>query len=542
MPDAMQLLNLAANVTQNAYGRIDQAMSQSLQIQQRAGEFEVGMAAKAVEFAENQRMNNARLEEMRAANALRAKEFEIKAALLPLQFQTANLNLERSRYLMAKEREQMGIASFNQITELEDAASAHNLIRTQDPSHAKELIQLKSKYRAQVADGSEFDRDSYVKEQSLINEKYKDVVADPTAPFSDQTHYLLGEISPRVQSIYEKKKFSGTTERRALALSYLNLPPTQAAEFASKYGHILAEELPMLSVSQTAFQASQERMESAAKAANALFTELSQINKEDEPQRWASTAAQAEAYDRQRKESFDAMMEIQARVSTGRYTTTADEMAPVNKPQGPNPADFTEPDIKTLSGISADQKDVVGQVMRVKIKAVHDELDLNAGKGMGERLLGDVDLSWFTNPEKWDKGKPDDRTLTNIKSRIENKIESLDNIGDVFTEKTVNAILNKVPMSDGIPISEALAEDLHKSGHFVFGARDQGISYNPDSPTKPYFRIGGSGKSIIKDSITSYDDIVSLIDKLPRSKQKAASEEIYAALLTASLSHVVTNK
>lgn len=541
MPDAMQLLSLAANVTQNAYGRIDQAMTQSLSIKQRAGEFEASMAAKAVEFAESQRINDARIGEMKAANSLRAQEFGIKKALLPLQFHSANLNLQRQKHLFEKQKEAENIGAFNEITEMEDVASAFNLIRTQNADHAKELIQLKSKHRAIVADGNGFDRNAYVSEQTKINDKYKDVTADPKSEFSDQTHFLLGEISPKVQSIYEKRKLTRLPQTRASAVAYLNMPPDQAAKNAELFGLALGDEIQILAPMQVAFQGSKKLFEDYSKLADELDVAVSQIVAKDEPEKHAETTERQVAYAKQRDAAFKNMMELQERAASGNYFPEDIE------PSGPpKPEDDKRPDLgkhkaddgKRIAGIAGGDQDSAGRKMRDRILEVKGILDTMKVGG----LISEVDLRYFQN-ESFDDGRPDDRTNLGIKHKVQDKIAGLDNVGDVFNENMVNDLLGSIKIEDGIRISDTLAEDLRASNSSaLMGGRDQAISHSPGGVTKPYIHFGGSKSKLVNSAITSYDDIQEIVSKLPRSKQRAASEEIYAALLAASLSHVVTTK
>lgn len=122
----LTLLQTGAQVTSDAFSRIDNAMKTSYLAQEEARMFDSKMAARATEFAADMSFKNAQLDEQKRQNAVAAenmafdnemrwRQFEQNAELMPLQKQAALINLESARLNKARQIEQYRSQKMNEV-------------------------------------------------------------------------------------------------------------------------------------------------------------------------------------------------------------------------------------------------------------------------------------------------------------------------------------------------------------------------------------------------------------------------------------------
>src|SRR5690606_29781323 len=142
--EALQLLSLSQQATQQALGRIDQAMTRTAGLELEKSKAIADMSVKQTLFAEQQRMNDFSIQEAGFINNMRAKEFALREQQFEydkqigeLKFQEAQINLDRAKKAEA-------LNHFNGITSFTDANVASHLAKTQNPDHARAYLKYKA--------------------------------------------------------------------------------------------------------------------------------------------------------------------------------------------------------------------------------------------------------------------------------------------------------------------------------------------------------------------------------------------------------------
>jgi hypothetical protein len=94
MPDSIQLLNSAAQATQQAFSNIDRSLTRTLEVKQNADAAKVSVMMKGAAFAESQRTNDAQIAGIAARNSIMARRAETEAQLMPLKIANEQLWLQ----------------------------------------------------------------------------------------------------------------------------------------------------------------------------------------------------------------------------------------------------------------------------------------------------------------------------------------------------------------------------------------------------------------------------------------------------------------
>lgn len=529
----MQLLSEGAKVTSDVFGRVDQAMTNNLKVRADAQQFAVGMTAKAAEFAEETRMNDANIQNMQADNYLRGQEFLLKQQLAPLQVEESILRLEAMKEQSVARAEANKFSMFNTITKAFEPAINNRILTTLNPEMAAEYAEYRGKYMAHVAQGGGFSGEDYQKGINKIMSKYQDV--KPTdEPWNPRSRYLLSQINPELAAAYDLQNPVLKEHKTGLASSYLGMTPAQAGDFMGKYKTLYSnEEWGAIAPARDRYQANQNELEYIQKQATYLETKLA--TEDDEKK--ADIRSQIDALNNKGAELLRVNMALSQNHALGKYGMTSEPIVDdaqkkehldtkswlEDQPTVLNVPNSKDPFVKSMRQKATDLANVVTQGYGDKVDPQDTELK-------------DVGFEWFV--DKGDGKKPDDRTLLSIKGKIESNIEALGNIGDRFTEENIYNVMQKIPTPTKIPISGIIAEKLVDRNGPTFKSI---VGTNPDILAgQAYITIGGSDKSKNANNFDTKDKIFDFVKSFPRLEREEVMKELYASILTASLSNVVT--
>jgi hypothetical protein len=534
----MQLLSEGAKVTSDVFGRVDQAMTNNLKVRADAQQFAVGMTAKAAEFAEETRMNDANIQNMQADNYLRGQEFLLKQQLAPLQVEESILRLEAMKEQSVARAEANKFSMFNTITKAFEPAINNRILTTLNPEMAAEYAEYRGKYMAHVAQGGGFSGEDYQKGINKIMSKYQDV--KPTdEPWNPRSRYLLSQINPELAAAYDLQNPVLKEHKTGLASSYLGMTPAQAGDFMGKYKTLYSnEEWGAIAPARDRYQANQNELEYIQKQATYLETKLA--TEDDEKK--ADIRSQIDALNNKGAELLRVNMALSQNHALGKYGMTSE---PIVDDASATPG-FEEPkyidtnawlkDQELVAGIPKSEDDRFIKDMRQKITDVSSiVLKGTSATDLEETELAGISLEWFAR--KGDGKTPDLMTRSKIKNNIEVNIERLGNLGEIFTEERIFDLLKKVPTPVEIPISNVLAEQLHAETKDIFGEIAPVATVGGTEKT---WRDAIPGGKNAKSLLNTKDKVFEVIKTLPRLEREAAEREIYAVILTAGLLNVAT--
>ena len=566
----LNLLNSAAAVSAKVYEQIDNSMTQRMNIEAQAGKFQVDAMAKAGQFAEQQRVNDEQIMNMRAGNYLQAQRLEVDKMLMPIKLETENLRLESQRLAFQRAKEQEGKTHFNSLTSVYDDQIGYALLETESPEMAQEYLGYKARVSDFVAKGGKFDSISFEKSLADIRSKYAKVRPSSIEQieYNPQTSYLLGQVSPKLQSEYDKRHPLVKGSRNSVANQFYNVDEkglnslTSSGALDKLYN---PEEVGLLWSGRQAVQGnyanierwnkdlSRERNDKAdAQAKMATPGELVQYDK---------NIAQ---YTEQIRAAMDQNMKIFKDSSLGKYGIQAPEVPPVGPPKpGQDTKDisgyptektklkFTTPKYKDMN---PDQEQVGSGIDQIHLAlssvSQDDKGNIIRQTPIEETEVSELDLSWAQGDV------PTADTKENIKRMVEYKVgkmvgDSPQDIGMVATKEKINKLLALIDNDVEIPISKSTVGVIAQANNGQSrGIRVQG--YNKYRPSKDSeddismtiaFGPKDEGLFDVRDSFQNADQIFSAVGKIRNPTQRAiALREIYESLITASVTNRVTRK
>ena len=532
--NTIQLLNNSLNQSAMLYRTVDEQLTKNLQVQQQAGQFDVQMKAKALAFAEEQRMNELRAEEMRATNDIRAKQFDLQKQLMPLKIEEANLQLESAKFAMTKQKDAFARQAFNDITAIYDDSAAYSLIETQSPDQARELLQHKAKWRGLVANGQPFSEEEYAKGIHEINSRYKDVKPVEGKVFDEKTHFLLGEISPKVQRVYEMKNPIVSKNRNMILSAYLDTPDSGLASFKDYEGIADLDVWGIAGATRMLYQVNKRKQSENFQEYQKLMTAASALG-EGEEVRKKEMIAQAQIFKNDAEQALKENMLIQSNFRAGKFTDVTEEdisKAETRSSALPtiDPTTYASKPSREIAGIrmTSDplQKELVDKVNDLDRKLGGSEKTGPSPFLKGYANGGVLDLEWYNNRTT---NILDYKSVLSIKERIEENIDEVKDINQIVNQESINDVLSSISSPKEIPISEFLKDTLGSK------AVNYGTLYE-----SPFLRVGrkqGKVEGLMNGAtISSFDDINNLISNIKNPiAREAARKEIYAAVATAGL-------
>jgi hypothetical protein len=577
----LNLLNSAAQVSANVYEQIDRSMSQRIAIESQAGRFEVEAMGKAAQFAEQQRMNNEQIINMRADNYMQAQRFEAEKMLIPIKMQTANLQLEAQRLNLQRAKEIEGKNHFNSLTSIYDDQIGYALLETESTDMAQEYLGYKAKVSDYISKGGKFDSGAFEKGLIEIRSKYKD--AKPSDPasieYDPQKQYLFEQVSPKLGASYATRHPAVQGSRNSIAVSYYSAEnANEAAEF-SKYNRLYSEEdIGKISVGRDAVMRNKRTIDNESRKANEMRNQIAAAQAQGYEEK--SIAGMKSVLEQYENNINNAVMENQTLItnaSKGIFGIPEKVTAVAPQPEGgasgakTDISRFNNPD--TTMGIESPKRpelDTTGQQTKAGVDAtflaIAGSKKSDDGKSyipltdIQDTELSQVDLSWWNKSGMGDE--PTIEAKKQIKDRVklgvDMKLGDKGNINDLVTRDKVESLLKTIDKDVAIPVSGWLNEELQKaktnisvldeSGLLV--PRIDGSLYNKggeyEGGTTIWFgkkKEDIIGKIRSGGLVTSADEIFSAVNKIPKgAKRDEAMREIYEALTTASISNAVTNK
>ncbi len=540
MADTIQLINSAAQVTSDAYNRIDRAMSQHLEVNQRSQEFAVEMTAKAAQFAESSRMNDAQIENMKADNYIKGQQFALEQQLMPLKVQSMVMGMEAQKYRFLREKQEADRAASDQIFGVYDDLVGRQLLHTGNTDHAKDYLGYKAQWMSYIGKGGKFDPIKYEEGLNKMNTKYKNAPGG-TSDWNPESQYLYESISPKLGRAYELKNPIIKKNRDGIAAGALAMTDAQFGEFFGKYGNLYEQdESGLIGAGRVQFQLNRKTIEDANRQIMALQGHLT-ANPDLEPQDRAYVENQLKQQIETAKKAESQNMTMMNEYANGRYGISSE---PIKKDAEPKkePADFNKfakagPPVLGIQPV--DPSDVQGKAMKQRMEGFKSTLSGGRADYAPElEEFKGVDMAWFNENRQTEP--MDFNTTSEVKHQIEQNVQALGDLGERFTKEKVDGLLSKIKIPVSIPVSKDVAEISVHTPFPKLG--DIGVPYDT-SDIQKFIKFGGPEGSKSKDSYKTFDSIMTDLNKIKNiHERRAATEELYAALLTASLSDAVTNR
>lgn len=550
----LALLDSAAQQGRAVHQQIAQQLDRSLAIQRENSQFEVETTFKGLQFAEQQRKNDADIFEAQVLNGLRAQEMDLKMRELrlreeeqPLIRETRLLQLQAAKDERKARMEAIKAGQFDKTAGIFDDQMGMFLIGTESTDAAKEYYELKAGWRNRVANGEAFDSDAYSRSMQEIMGKYKD--AKPSGVWSPESQMIFDSVSPSLGRNYQLKNPVVGRNANSIAGGVISSDSKVFNETMSQFGSLWSDEYRgLLGAARTSYeqnnlilrQAHDElmRLESGRKSIMPDDEKgLSHYKNETERLR----TVYKEAADRNQKIMQDAMSGKLDYIEPPKET-----LEPPKYPGAPDPDKPINPEESKVFGQEGG-KDYVYQEVNRKLKEVRNIIDKDGKHGIGNSL----DLSWFSDNLT---GEVDYDTVLNIRNSIERDLDGIEDIDDQFTADHVNSLLKNLKTTQSIPIDPLLGGTLKETPltTITTGLRTTAGWVNEDlfgrGDYEYELRFGGDSSVMSKvaqggNIISSMDDIQKLIAPIKSKEVRdLAKRDIYAALISANLKQSLTTK
>lgn len=578
------LLDSAQRASQSAFDRIDAAMTEQINVRQKLGEFAVNQTQRAAEFGEEQRINDARIDQMKTESYLRAGQLSIEKEklglereLAPLRLQSAKLGLESQRYHYTKQKEAEDNKQFNDITDIYDQRIGYDLAKNQSPEMAREYLDYKGQWKARVANGERFDPNEFQKGIDTISGKYKDAQPDTSKPWSAENQYLFENISPGLGKTYGLQHPSVSANRNALAASFYSADDNSASDFISKYGSLYPDqsEIGALMTGRSIYQNNESQIKKSADEIDKIRNKIALLGEDPDPVQKASLEKNLSLYQDVHDKAFATNLKLSSDAAQGKYgiqpatpIKTVEDVAKETEYD-----EYIKNNPQSVPGSIAGVKnknegsDPTGFKINRRLRDVFNaEQKASGAKDWNDSILKGTGFGWFDENRTGEA--PDDKTKISIRSTIENNIKAIGDIEKRFTRENISNLLSKIDAEQEIPLSDFAQGILS----------DAGITHHPANKQTPTdaSRFNGSSEENKKIRLSEQDDVVIRFGKLNTNKSKIKKgidyitntntitspdqifqglnkikntaereevrEELYAALLTALLSSAVTAK
>jgi hypothetical protein len=298
----MQLLNNQQQVSKDVYAQIDRAMSESLASQARASQFETEMVAKAADFGEQIRMNDAQIQSNRDRNFLDYKRYEAESALQPLKVRNELLETKLREREIAQSIERDSQDKFNKIIASVDGRFANAILNSPNPTLADKYLKTKSQWYGDAIRSGVINEDRYNSQlESLIEESGKDQF-DTSNGRNDQLFNTLQAINPVVAAEYKKNNPYTRQEIAGLGPVLLNAKDDEFNAVMARSGGLMDQQMKSsLIADRVKLDTLREKLSSQNKTASIAQARLVG-NKNDNPEDYqfaSSLVSQAKETERE---------------------------------------------------------------------------------------------------------------------------------------------------------------------------------------------------------------------------------------------------
>lgn len=546
---ALQMLDMAANHTARMFGQVDEMMTKSLALRQQNSDNLVNLTYKGLQFAEQQRMNDANIQQMNNANELSARKFQMDAEMQPLRMESMRLQMENQRVTFERNKEQQDREAFNAITKVYDDMTGLFLLETRNPEHAKAVTDYKGRWMSKVMQGEQFSGESYAKGLRKINETFQDQKVD-AKNYNPVLSHMLGTVSPVAQNRYEMENPAFAKNKNALSSSLISSTDAGFTDMMTKYGNFWTpDQLGYLSVTRDIYKNNQALIDSSLNQLQRVRSQLALSETEEDRNNIISIAQELQASINEARAQNSAIINNAAR---GIYSFDQDPVAQqvTEELPGPNLSE-SQPKPKVLGFSANTERD---QPMLQRLQGIKSFLTDTENE---PTEIDDINLSWWEGRIR-DKA-PDITTLSNVRNKIEERIEALGNLGSRFNSDRVDKLFSSLNRETEVPISGFLFETLNK--HVSQSILDK-IIENPISArfsnATPIIRFNSKSQSALDNEFTmepgrllerlggadtginNYSNLLKLLNHIPnKTEREEAKKELYASLLTAALSNSI---
>ncbi len=539
--ETIALINSAAQVSSDAFNRIDRAMTQQLESNLRGGQFAVEMTAKAAQAAEEARMNDLKASSIKQENYIRGEQFAMEKAFLPLKIASMNLAMRAQEMNMLKQKHDLDKQNADQIFSTYDDRVGMQLLETENTDHAKEYLAWKAKWQTHVMQGGKFDPVAYQKGLDDMSKHFSQIPKTSNGEWSPENQFLFDNVSPRLGKAYEMKNPIIKKNKNGLAVGTLTMADNAFGSFWPQFGNMFGEEESgLIGMGRSVYQQNDALIEKKRSENGKLQSYLSVAGLEESDKKATLAQIAQNSAEMERAQKQNSL--IMSNYSQGKYGVPADEADKSKGDQTPtiNPTGYSKKPGAVL-GFENDESpnvkvksDKLNEIARI-FGATEEE--------RGKSEVGNIDLKWasdeLTNRVDYD-------TLTSLRTRIESQIDSLHNIDDRFNRVNVDKLLKSTNKKQDIPISSFAAEEIIKTEssipftkNYVAGGPGGlfGGNYAKDTP---HLTFGGSKNDYFKPGLNSYDDVTKMLSKIKdKTVREEVKKEVFASIITAAISNAV---
>jgi len=521
----LTMLNLAANVTQQAFASMDQSMTQTLAARQNIQNGIVDSAEKAIQFAQRERENNARIAELNIRNEMEARKLSMAEELFPLRKQQAILEMEEAKNRMKIESFKATNAAFEALTDPYIESIGYDIISKQNVPYAQEIAEFQDKAKAWMASGQPFEANKYAAKLNEIKSKYADVQPEAYKGYDPAVAAVLGHVSPKLQKEYAKQNPVEQSRAWGLAANVLSADDENYTKTANILNTVFnPEQMAQLHMLKQAIDNNNDAIKSDIKVLDNKRMALNdRVSSESNPKDYARMVAEVKELEREiskkQKQNKDIFMNVMAR-----------------KLELPNDVSVSATGGKVQGMPDLSRKDLGKRDFG---------LPNNEETEPTVRLLNKVDkyvspsgqsfLSQRLHLEGVDK--IDDELYKDIYNVISHTVAT-DNSGRFNNPGMIGKILLDIKEPIRIPIMGGLLAQYAQPN--ILGISVGGALVTP--PAATHMSIGGREKGIGAGDISSISDINKILERVPQEYIPIVKKELVATLSAAAVKYAFDNK
>lgn len=552
MATPLQLLQNAQQQSAQAYAQVDSVLTRTLNINAQAQAQEVDLRLKGLQFAEETRMNDARITEMNNLNEIRAREHESNMALAPLRMETERLRLQAAQSDFALKKQQQDVNLFGAITSPYDQTMGSYFMNNPNPEFMRSYIDYKGRWLGRIAQGQSFNPEEFESGINDISDNFKEAASTPPDQWSGEVSHMMGIIDPsgRLQKQYDARNPVNVENVNSLARSLITAPDNQAPSISDKLARFAPpEKFAQATIYRDIYRSNEATMKQDYQNISSLrsaISSLPEVTAQDR-QRKLNMGKQLEQQEQIYRQKQQTNLRILSNITNGNFNPIQEE-----EPSTPQEETFSIrghlDQVETVMGISQSGSDLLETRARAQsLVSILSDGSESVGDLTSNTELMNIDLSWWQENSTGDL--PDRGSLNRIKQRVRDGIDSI-GIEGRFTKTRADSLLEQVREPVRVPINPVVSELIRKhSDRYTDIFSSSGGVYDLSS-----IKIGGvadfesKGVSAVTaralgnaDGIASFEAINRIVSKMPtKATKEEVRKELYAALITAATGNIVS--
>ncbi len=540
--ETIQLINSAAQVSSDAFNRIDRAMSQQIETTQRAGEFAVQMTAKTADAIEQARMHDATIEKMQIDSKLRGEEVAIERSLMPLKAQSYMLQMQAEKARIEKYTRENDLQNANAIFSTYNDLAGREILATGNPQHAQDYLRYRAQWQSHLLNGGKFDAGKFEQGLNTINSKYAGQKMPEGSDWNAETQNLYNAISPQLGKAYEMRNPVVKKNIGALAMTSLTMSNNDFTDFGTKIGgQVFGDQFGTLAIGRMQYQDNEKTIEKLRSRNQQLMNVQysDQVSEEEK----AAARKELEANNNTITTAERTNNLIRANYAQNKYGTPEAYSGPTQeKPENKQGKQdlYSNPEPKPRLGYKAENEmDLKGAKVLNRLADIAS-IAVDSKKGKDEKPISDestefqlLDLNWWAGNHRDEE--PNDKTKIDIRDRIQKGVDAVGSVGEVVTENKIRKLFEKLDKSKitEVPLSDFTAEQLGMDKPTQGFISAPGGNYKTE-PQKQVIYFGA------KSQFSSAEDIAKHVDKVKdKGMRQEVLKELYAALATATISQAL---